>query len=407
MAPSHSNIFLKGAKYGKKNPAHSSKAQKAKDKAGLIKACIDNTITQKQAATMLQVSERQVRRMVSLYRDDGPDALIHKGIGKPSNHQLPDDRKEQAVELFEKKYSDMGPTLVADMLGERDNISICPETLRRELFKRGLWEVKSQTSHQHRRWRDRRPCFGELAGIDTCKHQWFADDPEYSYIISMVDDDTSTVFAQMYEGDTTENNMRLIKSYIEQNGRPIALYSDQATLFKVTEKALQKALKASTGAFKPEPKTQIKRALDELGIGLIFARSPQAKGRVERSFGTLQNRLVQLMRLDNITTIDAANQYLTNYYLPKHNKAFRVEPTSSFNAHRDYKGFDLDAILSIQEERVVQNDFTISYKGKCYQIEAAHYQGKLRKERITLEERLDGTLRARFNNQYFIIHLIR
>jgi transposase len=400
-------IFSRRPSYGKKKePPGSSAVQKAKDRAGVVEACINGTITQKQAASMLDVSERQLRRLVASFRAGGADSLIHKSLGKPSNHQLKDGRKEEAVKLCKEVFTDMGPTLAAEMLAERNGLLINHETLRRAMIKEGLWEASSPESRQHRRWRARKACEGELVQMDTSFHHWFGEGTVPTYIISMIDDASSRVFAQMFEADTTENNMRLIKGYIERFGRPIAFYTDRASLFKVNEKDLKKAIAGDSELFKPEPKTQIKRALDELGIGLIFARSPQAKGRVERGFGTMQDRLTKLMSLDRITAIDAANVYLSNYCLPKHNGRFAVEPTSAFNAHRDSKGYGLNSILSIQDTRVVQNDLTVSYKARRYQLEAGHYQGKIRKEKIIVEERLDGTFKARFNNQFFILRLI-
>jgi hypothetical protein len=223
----------------------------------------------------------------------------------------------------------------------------------------------------------------------------------------MIDDATNKLYARFYEAENTVNNMDLIKRYIELNGVPEAIYVDRASHFKVNKnEPKNQENESDTPARDGERQTQIQRAVTECGSKLIFARSPQAKGRVERVFGTLQDRLIKLMKLDMITSIESANDYLDKYFLPKWDKRFTHEPSSQFNAHRDKRDYNLNAIFCPHAERVVQNDFTIRLFGKHFQIEAGNYGGSIRRKKVIIEQRMDGTFKARYNNTYLHMHRI-
>jgi transposase InsO family protein len=224
---------------------------------------------------------------LSRYRVEGDVAVIHRSRGRESNRKIKEEKKREVVAILRDKYSDYGATLASEILEERHGIRISRETLRGWLCEAGLYEIKKRRV-KHRRWRERRQCFGELLQVDTSEHDWLEGRGEKIYLISMIDDATSRLFARFYDSDSTVNNMDLLKRYLKRHGRPVSLYTDKASHFRYNgEVDLEHQLSGEV------VKTQIGRALDELGIELIFAHSPQAKGRVERQFGTLRDRLVK------------------------------------------------------------------------------------------------------------------
>jgi len=232
--------------------------------------------------------------------------------------------------------------------------------------------------------------------MDTSEHAWFEGRGEREpVLISMIDDAASRVVLRFFDSDSTETNMRMLRGYVRKFGRPRALYADKASHFKVNRPPdIEEQLAGR------EAETQIARALRELDIEYIPAHSPQAKGRVERGFGTLQDRLVKELRLRGISTIEAANEYLEREFIPDYNRRFAVKPASLADAHRPTKGYDLDAILSYQETRVVQNDYTIRYCGTVYQLLPSAVRPGLRRGKVTVQVRLDGTLRLWFRGEY-------
>jgi transposase len=374
--------------------------------AAVLQEVIRGNITRTAASGILDISVRHVRRKLVSLKECGAESLAHKARGKPSNHQLSPELREKVINLVREKYFDMGPTQASEMLKERDNIDISHETLRRWLDDEGLREVAPAKKTTHRRRRTRRACHGELVQMDTSEHHWFGDELPMVQFIAMIDDASSTLYGRMYDTDSTVTNMDCIIGYIRRYGRPVELYTDQASHFKVNKDSKDKTNHAVDQRDGSEPKTQIERALKESDIAITHAHSPQAKGRVERLFETLQDRLTKVMRLDSINSIEAANEYLENYYLPKWNKKFTVEPVSNFNAHRSAKEYDLEAIFSIQDERTVTNDFTIKFNSKIYQIEPGNFTGDIRRKKVLMEVRLDGSVKARYKGKYLHIHQI-
>jgi hypothetical protein len=297
-------------------------------------------------------------------------------------------------------YRGFGPTLAAEYLHQRHQITVSKETLRRWMAKAGLWRAGRRHVVEVHQWRSRRSRWGELVQWDTSDHDWLEGRGEQIYLISMIDDATSRLLARFVRHDSSEENMRLLWAYLERFGRPLAFYTDKAGMFQVAVKT--KRQEQREGRDRPEmPPTQIARALRELGIVWIPAHSPQAKGRVERQFSTAQDRLVKGMRVAGVQTIEQANAYLEKEYLPWWNQTLTVKPADAADAHRPLgKDHDLAAILSHVEQRQVTNDYTVRYDGKVYQIDRRDIRVGMRKAWVRIEERLDGIIAVLFQCRY-------
>ena len=370
-------------------------SRKERDRLKVMEALAGWRLRQGPAARLLGLSVRQVRRILSRYRAEGDAGLVHRARGRPSNRRLAEAKRRQAVALVAKQYRDFGPTLAAEKLQERDGLAVSRETLRAWMIEAGLWKTRRPARAVHL-WRPRRASFGELVQMDTSEHAWFEGRAEAEpVLVSMIDDATGRQWKRFFPSDTTEANLELLGGWLRTHGRPLALYADRDSIFKVNRPPTGEEARAGR-----EAETQFGRALRQLGIAYIAASSPQAKGRVERSFDTDQDRLVKELRLRRIAKIEAANAYLEAEYLPMLNRRFTVRPASSVDAHRPVRGYDLAAILSVQTVRTVANDYTVRHSGRRYQIERRSITGGLRRGKLIVEERLDGSLQLRFRNRY-------
>jgi hypothetical protein len=349
------------------------------------------------------MSAKHVARLFNRFELEGEAGLEHKSKNRPSNNRKPPDVRERVSELVKEEFAGMGPTLISEVLEEDHNLKISSETIRGWMTEDETWEPNS-VKPRHRRSRPRRACFGELIQMDTSEHAWFGLDQPIAQLIAMIDDATQTLYARFYDTDSTVTNMDCILRYINVYGLPRALYTDRATHFHWTPP--EKPRNAVKKVNEPIVVTQIERALKECGIQHIKAHSPEAKGRIERSFKTMQDRLFHRMRLDNITNIEDANEFLDRKYIPKWNKGFKRDPANDFDAHMPVSDLNLKAIFSIQESRVVNNDFTISLHGKRFQIEAASVKPGLKRNRVTVESRLNGEIKIRFKGEYLYMHEI-
>ena len=297
-------------------------------------------------------------------------------------------------------YEGFGPTLAAEYLGKKHGIEACKETVRKWMIGGKLWRAKKEKVKQVHVWRPRRSRFGELVQWDTSEHDWLEGRGEKLYLIAMIDDATSRLFGRFVRHDSSEENMRLLWSYLEKFGRPLRFYTDKASLFQTAEKHKRDEPGVEKDAVEMPP-TQIGRALRELGIAWTAAHSPQAKGRVERNFETAQDRLVKGMRVAGVTTIEQANQYLTEDYLVWWERELTVEAANRDDAHRPLeKGHNLAASLSHVETRQVRNDYTLRWDGKLYQIERQAVVSGLRGASVRVEQRLDGSLAVRYGERY-------
>jgi len=375
--------------------------QAERDRLVALKKAKKKLLTQKQAAEEIGVTERQVRRLLRRLRRKGDRAVIHELRGRPSNRRLSAELEQRAVTILsDPVYRGFGPTLAAEYLHQQHQITVSKETLRRWMGKAGLWKAGRRHVVEVHQWRPRRSRCGELVQWDTSTHDWLEGRGEQIYLISMIDDATSRLFARFVRHDTSEENRCLLRSYLERYGRPLAFYTDKSGMFQVAVKTKQQEQRE--GRDRPEmPPTQIARALRQLGVVWIPAHSPQAKGRVERQFLTAQDRLVKGMRVAGVRSLEAANAYLEDQFLPWWNQTLTVTPTHAADAHRRLdKEHDLAAILSHVEQRQVTNDYTIRYDAKFYQIDRRDVRVGMRKAWVRVEERLDGTIAVRFQDQY-------
>lgn len=352
----------------------------------VIKQVIEKKIKRKKACELLSLGYRQISRIIKRVKEKGDAGVIHRSRGKPSNRSFPKKLKETAIKLYRAKYNDFSPTFFSEKLFEIDKIKINHETLRLWLIESGDWK-KIRKSRTHREWRERKHCFGEMIQIDGSHHAWFEDRGPWSVYMGYIDDATSKVFGRFYGYEGTLPFMDSFKRYIRKNGIPLNVYIDKHSTYKSAAKpSIEDELNGI------EPMSQVERALNELGVDVIHANSPQAKGRIERSFRTKQNRLIKEMRLKQISSAEEANKFLSEY-LHKHNKKFAVKPIEKANMHRPVpKGLNLDKILCIKTERVLRNDFTISYEGKLYQV-----KDKINAKKVIVEIRTNGSMFVTYN----------
>jgi hypothetical protein len=362
-------------------------SQKERDVLKILHGVLHGERSQADAAHLLGFTTRHVRRLQRRLEATGDQALVHGLRGKPSNHRTDPKVRAAVLAAYRQRYADFGPTFASEKLAE-EGLVVGPQTLRRWLLAEGLWQRRRRRD-PHRSRRPRRPCFGELVQIDASIHDWLEGRGEDLVLISLVDDATSKVLARFYPAGTVEAHMDLVGRWLRRYGRPQAFYSDRHSIFEPPERG--KAL--------PDAETQFGRALRELGIELIRAHSPQAKGRIERSFGTAQDRWVKELRLAGVTTQAGANDVLERL-LPAHNRRFSKPAPQPGDGHRPLgPGQNLAAILSIQEERVVANDYTIRFRNRFYQLLKPVYPGQ-RGGRVRIELRLDGSMWIRFRDKY-------
>ena len=375
--------------------------QTDRDRLVSLKKAKKRLITQREAADELGMSIRQVKRLLIALKKHGDKAVVHGLRGKPSNRKIEAKVEREAVKILSAPvYEGFGPTLAAEYLAKKHKIEASKETVRKWMIGNKLWRAKKAEVKQVHVWRPRRSRFGELVQWDTSEHDWLEGRGERLYLIAMIDDATSRLFARFVRHDSTAENMKLLWSYVEKFGRPLSFYTDKASLFQTAEK--RKRDEPGVDKDRVEmPPTQIGRALKELGVTWIAAHSPQAKGRVERNFGTAQDRLVKGMRVAMVKTIEQANQYLTDDYLAWWEQELTVDAASPDDAHRQLdKSHNLAASLSHVETRQVRPDYTLRWDGKLYQIERQAAVSGLRGANVRVELRLDGSLAARHGERY-------
>jgi hypothetical protein len=377
--------------------------QEERDRLVVLKKAKRRLITQREAAAELDVSERHVRRMLQGLRSKGDKSVIHGLKGKASNRRLKAPTRKRAMEILnDPRCHDFGPTYARDHLAKKHRIKVSKETIRRWMIEEKRWRAgRKKPEKKIHVWRERRSRFGELVQWDTSTHDWLEGRcKEPIYLITMIDDATSRVFARFVPHDSTEENMKVLEAYLGRFGRPRAFYTDKASLFQTAEKTKRGESRESRDR-KELPPTQIGRALGELGITWIAAHSPQAKGRVERSFQTDQDRLVKDLRMANVATLEQANRYLEAEFLPWWQQNLALEPRDGEDAHLPLeKGHDLSAILSHVESRTVKTDYTFQVEGRKYVIERADIRTGLRNADVRVEKRRDGTIAVRFEKTY-------
>ena len=349
----------------------------------VIRKVVDKRLTQTVASRQVGVTVRQIKRLVKNYRDYGAEGLISKQRGQVSNHKYTPDKIEAIKELVKKHYYDFGPKFAAEKIHEHHGIRISKETLRQWMIEWGLWKAKRQKEAQLHPQRARRDCSGELVQIDGSPHDWFEGRGPKCCLLVAIDDATSRLCSLHFEpSETTAGYFKLMSKYISQYGLPLATYSDRHGIFRIN---LPNASE--------DTETQFGRAARELGIEVICARSPEAKGRVERANKTLQDRLIKEMRLLGISTIEAANAYLPTY-MAAHNKRFSVAAKSTEDVHRMElpESKVLDLIFSYQEERKLTKNLEISYNNVIYQVKTKTKGYRLQHAKVTVCEDLNGVI---------------
>jgi transposase len=376
-------------------------SQEERDRLEWLKRAKDKVISQRKAAQSMGVSDRWVRKLLQRMKREGDGVVVHRLRGRGSNRKIAESVRARAIEILKRPdWHDFGPTFASEQLGKRHDIQVGKETLRGWMVQAGLWQPGSRRIQEVHCWRPRRSGFGELVQWDTSTHDWLEGRGPVRYLVRLIDDATSWSWGRFVERDATPFNMAVLWEYLEKHGRMEDVYTDRHAMFQVTPRAGENQAERLAA----DRLTQIGRGLRELGIGWIAAQSPPAKGRVERSFATDQDRLVKHLRLAQVATLEAANAFLEQEYWPEWNARF-ARPVQDFpNQHRPLTPYlDLAAILCHVEQRVIGNDYTFSFAGQRYQIAREDTQAGMRHQRLRVELRLNGDLKARYQDRYLHI----
>ncbi len=370
---------------------HLTMSAKERDRSKVLERVGRGELTLKEAAEMTGVSYRQMKRLKKRFEKDGDQGFVHQGRGKAGNRGHKEELKKRVLEKYKERYPDFGPTLAAEKL-EKEGDLVNAETLRQWLIKEGLWQRKRKRS-AHRSQRERRAHFGELVQMDGSHHRWFEERGEKCCLMNLVDDATGRTLSIFAKEETTEAAMRLLKMWIEKYGIPTALYVDRKNVYVPDERVEEKARQEGR-----EHYTQFGRACAALGIKVIKAYSPQAKGRVERSHAVYQDRLVKELRLLGINSIEKANELLTGGFADDLNRRFAVEARESAEFHRNSNGYDLDAIFCIEEERSLSEDWIVRYNNSYYQLDRKSKTPPTVRS-VKIRHYLNGEMHISYRNQ--------
>ena len=345
---------------------------------------------QKEAAAILKVTERHMRRMLKAYRQIGAEGMVSKRRGKPSNNRMKEEVKQQAIDLIYSNYADFGPTLAHEKLTEQHGLKLSRETVRQLMIREGLWKTKKSKKLVVHQMRERRACYGELVQVDGSPHAWFEERGDKCNLLVFIDDATGRLMELYFTpGETTFSYFAATERYLTRYGKPAAFYCDRNSIFKVN---IKNALSGSG-------MTQFGRAMKDLDIEIICANSPQAKGRVERVIQILQDRLVKEMRLRDVSSIAAANKYVAEFMVDYNNR-FAVEPKSSHNVHRSLlPNEDLVQIFTLQDQRILSKNLTLQYKNVVYQIQTSRPSYAMRKAAVTVYEDSQGEINICYKGQ--------
>ncbi len=356
-------------------------------------------LKQKEAGEMLRISARQIRRLLVNYKQEGAAGMISKRRGRPSNNQLDPQIKKKAIELLHSQYADFGPTLACEKLTERNSLKLSKESVRQIMISEGLWKPRNRKRPQIHQMRARRASVGELVQIDGSPHNWFEDRGPRCNALVYVDDASGQLMELFFTPEeTTFSYFAATRNYLSRYGLPKAFYSDKNSIFKVHIK----------GALSGTGMTQFGRAMRHLGIEIICANTPQAKGRVERMNLTLQDRLVKELRLRNISNIEEANAF-TSEFIQDFNRRFAVQPRSAHDAHRPvlFSPQELDLIFSRQETRIISKNLTLQHNNLIYQIQTSRPSYALRKAHVTVCEDAQGNISILYKGKpldYSVFH---
>ena len=355
-------------------------SKKEIDRLMIVTQIEGNKITVIEAAELLLVSQRQVYRILKRIKEQGAKGIIHKLRGRESNRGYPKELKEKIIGIYRKQYSDYGPTLYSEMLTEYHNISLSRETVRNWLREKSI-TTSLRKKRPHRRKRERRSCYGELLQFDGSYHDWFEGRGAECCLLNCVDDATGKVYLKFAILENTQDVLITLWEYVKNNGIPRSIYTDRASVYYAEGKL-----------------TDFGRAMKELGVELIFAKSPQAKGRVERANRTLQDRLIKALRREGISNIAEANNFLQKKFIKEFNKRFAAQPAVA-DVHRSIKGYNLNEIFCFKTNRQVRNDYTINLSGGYIQLLKGTSPLPRPKQDVTVSKFLNGEMHIYFNRQ--------
>lgn len=369
-------------------------SEKERLRLEVLKKVTAGKVTCRKGAELLGLSYRQMLRVVKRFTADGASGMGHRLRDRKSNRRIDHGRRDRILELYRARYDDFGPTLAVEYLEREDGERVGVETLRNWLIGAGLWKARRRGA-RHRAWRERRGHRGELVQMDGSEHDWFEGRRDRASLMVMIDDATNWTYAKFFESETTVAAMTVFQEYAGRYGVPRALYVDRAGIYENTrDSTVDERLRDQS------PLTQFGRAMKTLGVELVLANSPQAKGRVERRHGVFQDRLVKALRLKNISTLELANAYLDSTFLEELNTQFHVEARLSADVHRAVpRNIRLEHVLCYQEERAVQNDWTVSWCNRILQLSERHQKLALARKKILVSELLDGTLRLTYQGR--------
>lgn len=355
----------------------------------LLGKVLDRQLRQVEVARILHLSVRQIRRLAIRLKEEGAKGLIHKLRGKPGERRIDPKTRKRVLNAYTERYSGFGPTLASEKLAECEKIKISKETLRQWLIQEGAWQPAASGKKRHLKWRERKSCYGQMLQMDGSHHDWLESRGPWLVLMAQIDDATGRVSARFYEYEGVIPAMDSLKRHIQKHGIPLSIYLDRHKTYKATgEPTLEEQLAGQ------KVLSQFQRSCAKLGIEVIHAQSPQAKGRVERLFKTLQDRLVKEMRLEGVKTLEEANALLGRF-LVKFNARFSVPAKSASDLHRVIpKQTDLNGIFSIENTRSLRSDNTVVHEGKWYQV-----MTPVIAKQIVVQERLDGRTRLLANGR--------
>jgi len=342
-------------------------------------------LTLAKAAQVLELSYRQMKRICRRFKEEGDGGVVHRHRGRASNRQADIKVRTRALDLYRAKYGDFGPTLAAEYLAKDDGLEVAVETLRRWLSGVGLWEVH-RPGVKHRSRRARKEHVGEMIQMDGSWHDWFEGRRAWATLMVMIDDATNRTYARFFEQETTEAAMGTFGRYARRYGLPQSLYVDRDSIYRPgREETVDDRLSGV------EPVTQFGRAMQALKIRLILANSPQAKGRVERRNAVFQDRLVKALRLAGIDDLASANEFLEKSFLAELNRRFTFASAKASDLHRQAPPkSEMDRILAIHEKRLIQNDWTLQWNHRCFQLTSVNRTLALTKKKVEVIEKLNG-----------------
>jgi transposase len=378
------------------NKEYITLSQKEVRRLKILHKVMEGEVTQVKASEVLGISDRQIRNILAKLREEGDRGIAHGNRGRISPRKMVSEQEDLIAEIVGRRYPGFGPTLAAEKLEECEKIRVSNEKLRQIMLAKGLWQRKRRRGKIYR-WRERKAHFGEMVQMDGSHHDWLEGRGSSMVLMGYVDDATGRFFGRFYDYEGVFPAMDSLERYIRLYGSPVSLYLDKHSTYKTTRQPdLDELLRGE------EAQTQFERAAKELGIEIIHANSPQAKGRIERTFGTLQDRLVKELRLSGICTKEEANTLLEEF-MPRHNKRFSKMALKEGNLHRRLPmGIKFRDILCIKAKRTIANDSTIRWRGRRFLIDNASLV--MRRQKVEVREHLDGQITIKFNRRYLDFH---